>query len=298
MTRRNVTRRGFLALAGSTVLLAACGGAAPTSTLHNWQKECARFLPAFRVLPYWGPERHLLRKGWQKQRGPGGKRIIGLASSTDDGAVSRIKPLLGAGDGVGIARSDAHYVVTEWGIAHLFGKSIRERAVALIDIARPAHREALLVEAKRLGYVPKEQCLASQAGYPVQEERAVCLKNGARVLIRPARAADAAGLQALFHRMTPDDRYTRFASTRRSWAAPATSSTRRRAWPRSPSWWRPSGRAAGSARRCGGACRSTPARGACAASPPRSWRATRAWCAWRTVRGAASPRPQRRARRT
>ena len=103
-------------------------------------------------------------------RSPGGKPIICLASVTDDGA-SRIKPLLEAGDGVGIARSDVHYVVTEYGIAYLFGKSIRERAVALMDIAHPTHREALLAEARRLGYVPKEQYLASQAAYPVQEER-------------------------------------------------------------------------------------------------------------------------------
>lgn len=143
-------------------------------------------------------------------RSPGGKPIICLASTSDDGAVSRIRPSLGAGDGVGIARSDVHYVVTEWGIAYLFGKSIRERAVALIDIAHPAHREALLAEAKRLGYVPKEQYLASQAGYPVQEERSLRLKNGSELLIRPARVADAAGLQALFHQMTPDDRYMRF----------------------------------------------------------------------------------------
>ncbi len=142
-------------------------------------------------------------------RSPGGKPIICLASVTDDGA-SRIKPMLEAGDGVGIARSDVHYVITEYGIAYLFGKSIRERAVALMDLAHPTHREALLEEAKRLGYVPREQYLASQAAYPVQEERTLRLKNGADVLIRPSRAADAAGLQALFHRMTPDDRYTRF----------------------------------------------------------------------------------------
>src|SRR5258706_16319163 len=61
-------------------------------------------------------------------RSPGGKPIICLASTTDDGA-SRIKPSLAAGDGVGIARSDVHYVITEDGIAYLFGKSIRERAV-------------------------------------------------------------------------------------------------------------------------------------------------------------------------
>jgi acyl-CoA hydrolase len=86
-------------------------------------------------------------------RSPGGKPIICLASTTDDGA-SRIKPLLEAGDGVGIARSDVHYVVTEYGIAYLFGKSIRERAVALIELAHPRWRDELLATAKRLGYVP------------------------------------------------------------------------------------------------------------------------------------------------
>ena len=101
-----------------------------------------------------------------------------------------------------------HYVVTEYGIAYLFGKSIRERAVALIEVAHPRRREELLEAAKRLGYVPREQYLASQAAYPVHEERTVTLKNGAEVLIRPARAADAGALQALFHRLSPDDVYT------------------------------------------------------------------------------------------
>jgi acyl-CoA hydrolase/GNAT superfamily N-acetyltransferase len=142
-------------------------------------------------------------------RSTGGKPIICLASTTDAGA-SRIKPLLEAGDGVGIARSDVHYVVTEYGIAYLFGKSIRERAVSLIDIAHPSCREELLAAAKRLGYVPSEQFLASPVAYPVHEERKVRLKNGVEVLIRPARAADAGALQALFHRLSSDDVYTRF----------------------------------------------------------------------------------------
>ena len=103
-----------------------------------------------------------------------------------------------------------HYVITEYGIAYLFGKSIRERAVALIEIAHPRWREQLLERAKQLGYVPSEQYLASHAAYLVHEERAVELKNGAKVLIRPARAADAGALQALFHRLSPDDVYTRF----------------------------------------------------------------------------------------
>jgi RimJ/RimL family protein N-acetyltransferase len=142
-------------------------------------------------------------------RSAGGKPIICLAS-TDDAGDSRIKPLLEAGDGVGIARSDVHYIVTEYGIAYLFGKSIRERAVALIEVAHPDCREELLAAAKRLGYVPREQFLASQAAYPVHEERRLQVRNGADVLIRPARASDAAAVQALFHRLSPDDVYSRF----------------------------------------------------------------------------------------
>jgi RimJ/RimL family protein N-acetyltransferase len=103
-----------------------------------------------------------------------------------------------------------HYVITEYGVAYLFGKSIRERAVALIEVAHPRWREDLLKAAKQLGYVQPEQYLASQAAYPVHEERRVELKDGAKVLIRPARATDAGALQALFHRLSPDDIYTRF----------------------------------------------------------------------------------------
>ncbi len=55
---------------------------------------------------------------------PGGKPIICLASTTDDGQESRIRPLLRMGEGVTIARSDVHYVITEYGCAYLFGKRV------------------------------------------------------------------------------------------------------------------------------------------------------------------------------
>src|SRR5262249_42725477 len=142
-------------------------------------------------------------------RSPGGKPIICLSSTTDNGE-SRIKPLLDVCDGGGIARSDVHYVITEYGIAYLFGKSIRERALALIEVAHPRWREELLTAAKKLGYVRPDQYLASQAAYSVHEERIVTLKNGVKVMIRPARAADAGALQGLFHRLPEDDVYTRF----------------------------------------------------------------------------------------
>lgn len=143
-------------------------------------------------------------------RSPGGKPIICLTSTTDDGKTSRVRPLLLAGEGVSVARTDVHYVITEYGIAYLFGKSIGERAVALIEIAHPKFRAQLLEEAKRLGYLPADQSLKSMRDYPVEEERVVKLKNGRQIMLRPARASDADGIRALFHSMPADDVYTRF----------------------------------------------------------------------------------------
>ncbi len=72
----------------------------------------------------------------------GGKPIIALPSRTAKG-VSRIVPVLKPGAGVTTTRAHAHYVVTEYGIAYLFGKNLRQRARALINIAHPDEREAL-----------------------------------------------------------------------------------------------------------------------------------------------------------
>lgn len=143
-------------------------------------------------------------------RSRGGKPIICLASTTEDGEKSRIRVHLEAGEGVGIPRSDVHYVITEYGIAYLFGRSIRERALALIEIAHPDFRAGLLVEAKERGYVHGDQRLVSAAAYRIAEERKVTLKNGREAMLRPARASDAAAIQDLFQRMSEDDVYTRF----------------------------------------------------------------------------------------
>jgi acyl-CoA hydrolase/GNAT superfamily N-acetyltransferase len=152
---------------------------------------------------------------------PGGKPIICLASTTDDGQESRIRSLLKMGEGVTIARSDVHYVITEYGCAYLFGKSIRERALALIEIAHPHFRSTLLEEAKRLGYVRPDQKLQSRSAYPVQEEREILLKNGVKLLIRPSKASDVRGLQDLFYRLSAEDIYTRFFQDLRFLPIPA-----------------------------------------------------------------------------
>jgi acyl-CoA hydrolase/L-amino acid N-acyltransferase YncA len=141
---------------------------------------------------------------------PGGKPIVCLSSTTEDGENSRIRPLLHEGEGVTISRSEIHYVITEYGTAYLFGKSIRERALSLIEIAHPNFRPWLLEEAKRLRYVRKDQNLKSKSAYPHDQDCEILLKNGTKVLIRPARASDYTGLQDLFYHLSPKDVYTRF----------------------------------------------------------------------------------------
>src|SRR5438876_677114 len=76
-------------------------------------------------------------------RSKGGKPIIAISSTAKDGAIPRIVPMLSPGAGVVTSRGLIRYVVTEYGVAYLHGKSIRERAKALIDISHPKFREEL-----------------------------------------------------------------------------------------------------------------------------------------------------------
>ncbi|MDG4552962.1 MAG: GNAT family N-acetyltransferase [Candidatus Competibacter sp.] len=143
-------------------------------------------------------------------RSPGGKPIICLTATTDDGETSRIRPALGTDEGVVVSRADVHYVITEYGIAYLFGKSIRERAIALIEVAHPRFRPWLLEEAKKLRYAPADQRLENLRAYPVEDERTITLKNDRSARLRPATATDAAAVRELFHHLSKDDVYTRF----------------------------------------------------------------------------------------
>ncbi len=90
-------------------------------------------------------------------RSKGGLPIIALPSTAKSGAVSRITPVLKPGAGVVTSRGDVHYVVTEFGVANLHGRNIRQRAEALIQIAHPQFRQELEWEATRLGYLGKRR---------------------------------------------------------------------------------------------------------------------------------------------
>ncbi len=86
-------------------------------------------------------------------RAEGGRPILALPSTAKQGTVSRIALELAAGSGVTTTRSDVHYVVTEFGVAALHGKTVRERARALVAVANPAFRDELLEGARRLRWV-------------------------------------------------------------------------------------------------------------------------------------------------
>ncbi len=76
-------------------------------------------------------------------RSKGGKPIIALPATAKDDSISRIVPMPDPGSGVVTSRADVHYVVTEYGVAYLHGKNIRQRAEALINIAHPKFRNEL-----------------------------------------------------------------------------------------------------------------------------------------------------------
>ncbi len=143
-------------------------------------------------------------------RSRGGKAIICLGATEDAGQRSRIRAQLQPGEGVGVPRNDVHYVVTEYGIAYLFGKSVRERALALIELAHPDLRAGLLAQAQALGYVPAAQALKNLHAYAVQDEQQVALKDGRTLLLRPALSTDGDAIRDLFHGLSERDIYTRF----------------------------------------------------------------------------------------
>jgi acyl-CoA hydrolase/RimJ/RimL family protein N-acetyltransferase len=139
----------------------------------------------------------------------GGRAIICVASRTPGGRAA-IRARLEPGEAVTLARADVRWVVTEYGTAYLFGRSLAERALALIEIAHPDDRAGLLLEAAELGLVAPQQTLSSRTAYPDGEVRDARLRNGREVTVRPTRAADRHAMQELFYRLSDEDVQTRF----------------------------------------------------------------------------------------
>jgi acyl-CoA hydrolase len=89
----------------------------------------------------------------------GGKPIIALSSTAKNGAMSRIVSQLKPGAGVVTTRADVHYVVTEFGVASLHGKNLRQRAEALVAIAHPKFHQELEQALRR----PEKKVVRSEA---------------------------------------------------------------------------------------------------------------------------------------
>jgi acyl-CoA hydrolase/RimJ/RimL family protein N-acetyltransferase len=138
-----------------------------------------------------------------------GVPVVCLTSRTPTGKPA-FKIELGDREPVGLGRWLVRWVVTEWGTAYLFGRSLAERAIELIGIAHPDDRGALLEEARARGYVRPDQELRSRGAYPVEEERELELRDGTSVTVRPTVASDRDAMQELFYRLPEKDVATRF----------------------------------------------------------------------------------------
>lgn len=148
-------------------------------------------------------------------RAPGGKAVLCLHAKDPSGR-SAIRVQLSGHEPASVPRSDVHFVVTEYGIAHLHGKSVQDRALELIELAAPELREELLAQAREQGLVARGYRRTNRDAYAVEEERAHQARDGRRLRIRPARLHDVPGLQRLVHRVSKEEIYLRFFRTLRS----------------------------------------------------------------------------------
>ena len=147
---------------------------------------------------------------------PGGKTILVIQSTAENGEVSRIVPFISEGSGITLNRGDIYYVVSEYGIAYLFGKNIRERAMELISIAHPKFRPWLIQEAKRLNLIYKDQAFipGSKGNYPENLETYRTTKTGLEIFLRPVKISDEPLLKEFFYSLSDKSMYRRFISTR------------------------------------------------------------------------------------
>ena len=146
-----------------------------------------------------------------------GKAILALPSTAEGGKISRIVPFLKEGAGVTLHRGDLHYVVTEYGIAYLHGKNIRERAMELISIAHPAFRPWLMEEAKKRNVVYKDQAFipGKRGEYPESLEASRTTRTGMEIFLRPVKISDEPLLKDFFYSLSDQSLYRRFISVRK-----------------------------------------------------------------------------------
>ena len=145
----------------------------------------------------------------------GGKAIMVLPSTTMDGSKSRIVPALTEGAGVVTTRGGVQYVVTEYGVASLQGKSLRERALSLISIAHPDFRDELMEAAHQIHYLEKDTRrygdkpghLSARLGIFSDIHRSWAAYSSGR-----QESTDERAVKEFFYSLPKDEAYFRFLS--------------------------------------------------------------------------------------
>lgn len=147
----------------------------------------------------------------------GGRSIVCLRA-TDQAGQSNIVPNFTGKAAVIMNRGDVHFVVTEYGVAYLGGKSVRERALALIEVAHPDHRESLIVRAREAGFVYADQISFRMASPKSQTSirKDHLFKDGLKAHVRAIRPTDEAMLRDLFYQLSDAAVYSRYFSPRRT----------------------------------------------------------------------------------
>ena len=148
-------------------------------------------------------------------RAKDGKTVIVIPSTSLDGKRSRIVVKLSPGAGVTITRGTIHYVVTEYGVAYLFGKSVQDRVMALISIAHPNFRDQLFQAAVKAHYIRPE--LADvKTGFMMpkddQMRNTMLLGDGTQVNFRSIRPTDEQSMKDLLYDLSRETIYYRFMS--------------------------------------------------------------------------------------
>jgi acyl-CoA hydrolase/GNAT superfamily N-acetyltransferase len=143
-----------------------------------------------------------------------GKAIIAMPSTARGGSISRVVCYLSPGAGVVTTRADVHYVVTEYGAAYLHGKSVQERALALISIAHPDFRAGLLREAIEAKYLSAD--FADIEGKivigPKELRTTMLMSDGTQISLRPIHPTDEPRMRSLFYELSQQTVYYRFMS--------------------------------------------------------------------------------------
>ncbi|MFZ2448574.1 MAG: GNAT family N-acetyltransferase [Syntrophobacteraceae bacterium] len=140
-----------------------------------------------------------------------GKSILIIPSTNRNRKMSRIVPVLEKNMAVVIPRSDVYYVVSEYGAVNLFGKSLEERAVALISLAHPDFRDQLFFAARKSGLIGTTRTLKESvhAVYPLHVEEKFTI-DGVDVMVRPIKPVDERRLQEHFYNLDKNDVVQRF----------------------------------------------------------------------------------------